>query len=138
MRTSTLLLLSGLAFLAYPLRMKAQYTLLDLPRESQRGTVMQRIGTTDMTVDYSRPSVKGRTIWGEVVPYGEVWRAGANENTTFTTTHDLSIGGKTLPAGTYGLHISPTLQETFEDEPRGRRSRQFHPLLKKLGVDAAA
>lgn len=107
MRTTTLFLLSGLAFLAYPLRFKAQYTLLDLPRESQHATVLQRIGTTDLTVDYSRPSVKGRVIWGEVVPYDQVWRAGANENTTFTATHDISIGGKALPAGTYGVHMIP-------------------------------
>ncbi|MEO8588752.1 MAG: DUF2911 domain-containing protein [Flavobacteriales bacterium] len=107
MRTS-LLLLCCILSLAYPLRMKAQYTLLDLPRESQHATVMQRIGTTDITIDYSRPSVKGRTIWGEVVPYGEVWRAGANENTTFTCSHDVSIGGKPLAAGTYGLHMIPT------------------------------
>lgn len=107
MRISTLLL-SSLVMLAYPLRMHGQYTLLDLPRESQSATVTQQIGTSHLTVNYSRPSVKGRVIWGDVVPYGEVWRAGANENTTFTTSGDVSIGGKTLPAGTYGLHMIPT------------------------------
>lgn len=108
MRTTILFLLSGLAFVAYPLRLKSQYTLLDLPRESQSATVMQRVGTTDLTVDYSRPSVKDRVIWGDVVPYDQVWRAGANENTTFTTTNDVSIAGNALPAGTYGLHMIPT------------------------------
>ncbi|HMC98050.1 MAG TPA: DUF2911 domain-containing protein, partial [Flavobacteriales bacterium] len=73
MRASTFLF-SSLLLLAYPLRMKGQYTLLDLPRESQHGTVTQRIGTTDLTVNYHRPSVKGRTIWGDVVPYDQVWR----------------------------------------------------------------
>ena len=108
MRTSTLIAVSAIAFLAWPFRMKAQYSQLDLPRESQHATVLQRIGTTDITIDYSRPSVKGRTIWGEVVPYDQIWRAGANENTTITTTHDVTVEGKPLPAGTYGLHMIPT------------------------------
>src|SRR5436189_2318357 len=107
MRASTFLF-SSLLLLAYPLRMKGQYTLLDLPRESQHGTVTQRIGTTDLSVNYHRPSVKGRTIWGDVVPYDQVWRAGANENTVFTTTSDITVEGKALPAGTYGLHTIPT------------------------------
>lgn len=108
MRTSSLLLITGLVLVASPFRMKAQYTLLDLPRESQHATVIQRIGTTDLTVDYSRPSVKGRVIWGDVVPYDQVWRAGANENTTFTTNSAISVEGKALPAGTYGVHMIPT------------------------------
>lgn len=103
-----LAVLSGALLCAYPLRMKAQYSQLDLPRESQAGTVMQRIGTTDITVSYSRPSVKGRTVWGDVVPYDQMWRAGANENTVFTCTHDITVEGQPLPAGTYGLHTIPT------------------------------
>jgi hypothetical protein len=93
---------------AWPLGVRAQYTLLDLPRESQHSTVLQRIGTTDITIDYHRPSVKGRVIWGDVVPYDQVWRAGANENTTFTTTSDITVEGQKLAAGTYGLHMIPT------------------------------
>lgn len=108
MRSLSLLALSALVLVAYPLRLPAQYTQLDLPRESQHGTVLQTIGTTDITVEYSRPSVKGRTIWGEVVPYDQVWRAGANENTRFSTTNDLTVEGRPLPAGTYGLHMIPT------------------------------
>lgn len=103
-----LAVLSGALLCAYPLRMKAQYSQLDLPRESQAGMVMQRIGTTDLTVRYSRPSVKGRTIWGDVVPYDQMWRAGANENTVFTCTNDITVEGQPLPAGTYGLHTIPT------------------------------
>lgn len=94
--------------LATPLRIHGQYARLDLPRESQHGLVGQRIGTTDITIDYSRPSVKGRTIWGDVVPYDQVWRAGANENTTFTCTTDITVEGQALKAGTYGLHMIPT------------------------------
>ena len=86
----------------------AQYSILDLPRESQHGMVMQRIGTTDISVNYHRPSVKGRKIWGDLVPYGEVWRSGANENTTFITKDDITIEGHKLAAGTYGLHTIPT------------------------------
>src|SRR5579872_4901496 len=85
----------------------AQSALLDLPRDSQHSTVIQRIGITDITINYHRPLVKGRTIWGKVVPYGEVWRAGANENTTITFTDPVSIEGKPLAKGTYGLHIIP-------------------------------
>ncbi|HEY0976434.1 MAG TPA: DUF2911 domain-containing protein [Flavobacteriales bacterium] len=93
--------------LATPLRIKAQYTLLDLPRTSQQATVQQRIGITDLSVSYSRPSAKGRIIFGEVVPFGEPWRMGANENTTFTCSDAITVEGQAVPAGTYGLHAIP-------------------------------
>jgi hypothetical protein len=85
----------------------AQSTVLDLPRDSQHSTVGQRIGITDITISYSRPQVKGRTIWGKVVPYDQVWRAGANENTTITFTDAVSIEGQPLAKGVYGLHMIP-------------------------------
>jgi tetratricopeptide (TPR) repeat protein len=85
----------------------AQSALLDLPRDSQHSVVTQRIGITDITINYHRPLVKGRTIWGKVVPYGEVWRAGANENTTIKFTDAVSIEGKPLEKGVYGLHMIP-------------------------------
>jgi Protein of unknown function (DUF2911) len=85
----------------------SQATELNIPRQSQRGTVTQRIGLTDVTITYHRPAVGGREIWGKTVPYGKVWRAGANENTTIGFTDDVSIEGKPLPAGTYGLHTIP-------------------------------
>lgn len=78
------------------------------PMTSPHATVSQRIGMTDVTIDYHRPSVRGREIWGGLVPFGEVWRAGANENTTFTTTDSLLVEGEELPAGTYGLHMIPS------------------------------
>jgi len=84
---------------------------LTLPEESQRATVSQRIGITDLTVSYHRPLKKGRPLWGKLVPYGQVWRAGANENTTFTTTHPVQVEGKALPQGTYGLHMIPGEKE---------------------------
>jgi hypothetical protein len=85
----------------------SQPTELNIPRVSQRGTVTQRIGLTDVTITYHRPAAGGREIWGKTVPYGKVWRAGANENTTITFTDDVSIEGKPLAAGTYGLHTIP-------------------------------
>jgi tetratricopeptide (TPR) repeat protein len=89
----------------------AQSTQLNIPRDSQRASVTQRIGITDITVNYHRPLVKGRTIWGKVVPYGQVWRAGANENTTIIFTDPVTIEGKTLEKGTYGLHMLPNQDE---------------------------
>jgi Tfp pilus assembly protein PilF len=86
---------------------RAQSALLDLPRDSQHSAVTQRIGITDITINYSRPLVKGRTIWGKLVPYNEVWRTGANENTTIKFTDPVSIEGKPLAKGVYGLHMIP-------------------------------
>jgi Protein of unknown function (DUF2911) len=108
-----------------------------LPRPSQKASVMQRIGVTDVTITYSRPGVKGRKIWGDplpeqattvkgeatlddqnarpknavIVPYGHVWRAGANEATTFDVTDDVLINGQKLAAGNYSLHTIPGKDE---------------------------
>ncbi len=80
---------------------------LEQPRTSQGASVTQRVGITDITVAYHRPGVKGREIWGALVPRGEVWRAGANEVTTISFSDDVTIEGNALPAGKYGLHIIP-------------------------------
>jgi len=85
----------------------AQSALLDIPRGSQHAVVTQCIGITDITINYHRPLVKGRAIWGKLVPYGEVWRAGANENTTIKFTDPVSIEGQPLPKGIYGLQMIP-------------------------------
>ncbi len=77
---------------------------LQLPRASPRASVSQTVGMTDVTVTYGRPSVHGRRIWGELVPYGIVWRTGADEATTISFSDDVTIGGRRLPAGTYSLH----------------------------------
>ena len=81
--------------------------MLKLPRASQHALVSQRIGITDITINYHRPLANGRQIWGKVVPYGQVWRAGANENTTITFTDPVTIEGQALDKGTYGLHMIP-------------------------------
>jgi len=80
---------------------------VQLPRPSPNASVSQWIGVTEVTVHYSRPGVKGRVIWGKLVPYGEVWRTGANENTTIRFSTPVRIDGKELPAGLYGLQTIP-------------------------------
>jgi Protein of unknown function (DUF2911)/Tetratricopeptide repeat len=104
-RTRLLVLL--FSFLSAASFCHAQTVMLDLPLQSQHAAVTQRIGITDITVNYHRPLVNSRQIWGKVVPYGEVWRAGANENTTVTFTDPVTIEGQPLDKGTYGLHMIP-------------------------------
>lgn len=89
----------------------SQPTELVLPRVSQHATVTQTIGLTTVTISYHRPLAGGREIMGKVVPYGKMWRAGANENTTITFSDDVTIEGKALAAGTYGLHMIPDKEQ---------------------------
>lgn len=81
---------------------------VELPRPSPLATVTQAFGYTTASVSYSRPAVKGRAIWGGLVPYGQIWRAGANEATTLELTTDAKINGQSLPKGKYALFILPT------------------------------
>ncbi|RDV15550.1 DUF2911 domain-containing protein [Pontibacter diazotrophicus] len=76
-------------------------------KASPPATATGKVGEADITVNYSSPAVKGRQIWGDLVPYGEVWRAGANEATTVTVDEDVMVEGKELPAGTYSLYTIP-------------------------------
>jgi len=78
------------------------------PMLSQRAVTTQRVGLTDITVTYHRPSVKGRTIWGKLVPYNVPWRAGANEATTISFSDDVTVNGHDLKAGTYSFFVKPT------------------------------
>jgi hypothetical protein len=80
---------------------------LKLPRPSPNATLTQTVGLTDISVAYSSPTVKGRKILGGVVPYDEVWRAGANACTKVTFSGPVTIGGKQVPAGTYALFLLP-------------------------------
>lgn len=98
---------AALVLLAGALTASAQSFVLDLPRESPAATVSQRIGLTDMEVTYSRPLVKSRKIWGGLVPYDQVWRAGANHNTTLMVSDAFTFAGQAVPAGTYGVHMIP-------------------------------
>jgi hypothetical protein len=88
-------------------RAEAQSAVLTLPDQSQHARVMQRIGLTDITIDYHRPLVRGRKIFGGVQAYGDVWRAGANFNTTIELTDPVTIEGQPLAKGIYGLHFIP-------------------------------
>ena len=85
----------------------AQSALVNIPRQSQHALLTQRVGITDVTINYHRPLANGRKIWGGVVPYGQVWRAGANENTTITFSDPVTVEGQALDRGTYGLHMIP-------------------------------
>ena len=84
---------------------------LTVPDASPAATVSQTIGITNVTISYHRPAVNKREVWGKLVTYNEVWRAGANMNTTITFSTPVTIGGKQLPAGTYGLHTIPTASD---------------------------
>ncbi len=135
-----------------------------VPRPSQKASVMQRIGVTDVTITYSRPGVKGRKIWGDplptqtsakgeatldnqnerpkdavIVPYGHVWRSGANEATMFVITDDVLINGQKLPAGTYSLHTIPTKDEwtiVFNGTSNQWGSFDYDPAKDTLRVKA--
>jgi len=89
----------------------AQSLVLDIPDQSQGAQITQRIGITDVTIKYHRPLVKDRKVWGGLVPYGQVWRAGANINTTIAFSDPVTIEGQQLAAGTYGLHMIPNADE---------------------------
>lgn len=86
----------------------AQSPPLTLPQPSQAATVSQTVGLTEITITYHRPRVQGREVWGKLVPYGEVWRAGANENTTISFSTPVEVEGHRLPAGRYGFHTLPS------------------------------
>jgi hypothetical protein len=80
---------------------------LDLPRQSPQASVSQTFGYATVTVKYSRPAVNGRNVWGGLVPYGQVWRTGANEPTTVEFNREVAVNGATLAAGIYGLFMLP-------------------------------
>src|SRR4029077_4976205 len=85
-------------------RGNAQSAVLDLPRDSQHAKVIQRVGITDITINYHRPLVKGRKVWGGLGPSGQVWGAGANENTANEFRDLVTTEGMPLAKGIYGMH----------------------------------
>lgn len=89
------------------------YSQIQFPKVSPQGKIEQRIGVTDITVSYSRPSINGRVIFGNVVPMDKIWRTGANENTIFKTSDDLIFGKDTLKRGVYSIYAKPS-KETWE------------------------
>lgn len=106
-------LLTSVATLAYSAMstQDAPAAPLEFPAASPAGTLEQRVGVTDIKITYARPSMRGRTVFGGLVPFGEVWRTGANGATTITFSTDVTFGGKDVPAGTYGLFTIPGQDE---------------------------
>src|SRR5690349_10988808 len=161
LKRSSVSLLAVLFILCFGVSALAQ---VELPRPSQKATVMQRIGVTDVTITYSRPGVKGRKIWGDplpgqsdvkgeatlddqnkrpkdavIVPYGHVWRTGANEATQFVVTDDVLINGQKLAAGSYSLHTIPTKDEwtiVFNGTANQWGSFDYNPAKDTLRVKA--
>ena len=117
----------------------AQTQLTKTPNASPKAKVYQQIGLTDVGIAYFRPAVKDREIWGKLVPYGKVWRAGANDNTVFYCSSELMIGGKSLPAGKYGLHVIPNENEAeviFSSNYTSWGSFSYNPQEDVLRIKA--
>ena len=106
-----ILFLTAFVFLGFSI--SAQYRVSILPRLSPDKTVSQRIAYTDVEVTYGSPRVKGRKIWGDLVPYNEVWRTGANEATTISVSDEVTIEGEILPAGKYSFFLIPQENEKW-------------------------
>ena len=129
--TCMLFLTSGLSF--------AQE--LETPRPSPNATVSQTVGVTHITIDYSSPGVKNRTIWGELVPFGEVWRTGANEVTSITFDDPVEINGNKLEAGTYGIHTIPGEKEwqiIFSGDTEVDAGSQFDEKKEVLRINVTS
>ncbi len=112
MRYPVPLLLAGAAMalipsLTRPSRLEAQVPPLVLPKASPRASVTQTVGLTAVSITYDRPAIGGRPVWGTLVPFDSVWRAGANENTVIEFSSPVRLGGKVIQAGRYGLHMIP-------------------------------
>lgn len=97
----------GFAGLLVAGALQAQESAIEWPRSSPRAVVQQRVATTDIELSYSRPSARGRQIFGGLVPYDEVWRTGADSATKISFSTPVSVGGESLPAGTYELFTIP-------------------------------
>jgi hypothetical protein len=100
-------ILIAVAFIMAPFITEAQ---LKTPQASPKATVFQTVGLTDIEIVYSRPAARGRAVFGNLVPFGKVWRTGANENTTISFSEDVTIDGKTLPKGKYALYTIPKIE----------------------------
>ena len=83
---------------------------LKTPQSSPKTTIVQSVGLTDVEINYSRPSARGRVVFGNLIPFGKVWRTGANENTTVSFSDDVVIDGKTLKKGKYSLYTIPKIE----------------------------
>ena len=162
LKRSSVSLFAALSVFCFAATTFAQITT---PRPSQKASVMQRVGVTDITITYSRPGVKGRKIWGDplpeqtakvkgeatldnqnerpkdavIVPYGHMWRTGANEATMFVVNDDVLINGQKLAAGSYSLHSIPNKDEwtlIFNGTSNQWGSFNYDPAKDTLRVKA--
>jgi hypothetical protein len=162
LKRSSITIFAALFVLCFAVSASAQVVV---PQPSQKASVMQRVGVTDITITYFRPGVKGRKIWGDplpeqaasakgeatldnqnvrpkdaaIVPYGHVWRTGANDATQFVVTDDVLINGQKLAAGTYSLHTIPTKDEwtiVFNGTANQWGSFSYDPAKDTLRVKA--
>ena len=125
---------------SFPLFLSGQTQLLTTPTASPQATVSQRIGLTDVKVVYHRPAAKDRDIWGQLVPTGQVWRAGANENTIIHFSTDVAVEGQTLAAGTSGLHLEVGAEKSiviFSHNSTSWGSFSYNPQEDALRVEVA-
>lgn len=99
-----------LAFVASCMAVQAQ---VRTPQASPKANIVQTVGLTEVEIDYSRPAVKGRTIFGDLVPFGKLWRAGANGNSTIMFSEDIEVGGAKLAKGKYAIYVIPKV-DTWE------------------------
>lgn len=132
-------LIVGLLVMACTLQLQAQ----DKPAASPLGKVYQRVGVTDVEVAYSRPGVKGRSIFAAegLVPYGKLWRTGANQATKISFSTDVMIGGKTVPAGTYAIFSIPGASEwtvIFNSNPDQGGTGNYEESKDVVRVTAAS
>ena len=125
--------LSILAILAFVTVSNAQ---IEMPQPSPGASLTQKVGMAEIKIEYSRPSMKGRKIMGEVVPFGDVWRTGANSATKFTTSDSITIGGKGLAKGTYVVMTRPgkdSWEVIFNKNPAASASN-YTPEIQKDDV----
>lgn len=127
----------GAGLLALALAVPAAGQDFTTPRPSPNAKVEQTLGTTVLSVSYSRPGVKGRVIWGALVPYGKPWRTGANEATQFTCADDITVEGQKLAAGTYAIETVPTAAQwtvAFWKRPESVGALDYDPKYDVLRV----
>ena len=132
-----LALVMTLVLVAGPAPAQRQARHIYQPMASPHASLGQTFGVTEISVDYHRPAVNGRDIWGALVPYGQVWRTGANENTVVSFSTDVAVEGQPLAAGSYGLHTIPGESEweiIFSHDTTGWGSFAYDPSQDALRV----
>ncbi len=129
-----------LLFVAVAFTVQAQAQEDKSKRPSPPAVAEGKIDGVNIKIDYSRPAVKGRTVWGELVPYGKVWRTGANEATTIETDGDIRIEGMPLPKGRYSIFTVPNENNweiRFNSEPDQWGAYRYDDSKDVLRVDVA-